>query len=105
MKNASRASLQPHVQSELLNSYNAKYAFSLAGDLFKIPFGMALVYKTIGNDYVGSEYLEQCVFVRYSKSLDPGAPMVMENIVYEFDRARSVNIRVSGPAGLIDNNA
>lgn len=104
-KNASYANNTPHVTTFMKNSFNSEYGFSLASDAFKIPFGLAFVYKTIGNDFVGSEYLEQCVFTRYSISLDPGSPMVMENIVYEFDRARSVIIRVAGPLGMRDNNS
>lgn len=104
-RNSSKAQGQPHVTTFARNTSNNQYAFGLWSDAFKIPFGMAFAYKTLGNDFVASEYLEQCLIIRHSVSISSSAGLIMENVVFQFDRARTVNIRISGPEGLKDNNA
>lgn len=104
-RNASKAQGTPHVDTFFKNSSNFKYGFGLSSDAFKIPFGIANAYKTIGNDFVASTFLEQCYIREHRVVVSEGAALIMENITFEFDRVRNVNIRVGGPVGLTDNNA
>lgn len=104
-RNSSKASGQPHVKTFARNSSNNQYAFGLWSDAFKIPFGMAFAYKTIGNDYVASEYLELCLIGSHQIQISSSGPMVMENVSFQFDRSRTVNIRLGGPGGIPDGNA
>lgn len=104
-RNSSKASDQPHVQTFAKNSSNNQYAFGLWSDAFKIPFGMAFAYKTIGNDFVASEYLEMCLIVSHTIQISSSVALIMENVAFQYDRARTVNIRLGGPSGITDNNA
>jgi len=104
-RNSSKASDQPHVTTFAKNTSNNQYAFGLWSDAFKIPFGMAFAYKTIGNDFVASEYLEMCLIGSHQIQISSSAPLVMENVQFQYDRARTVNIRLGGPSGITDSNA
>lgn len=104
MRNASKAQASPHVKTFFNNSSNFEYGFGLWGDAFKIPFGMANVYKTIGNDFVASSYLEQCYIREHRIAINERGALIMENVTFEFDRVRPVDIRVGGPSGISDNN-
>ncbi len=103
MRNGSRAQAS-HIATFFNNSSNFEYGFGLWSDVFKIPFGMASVHKTIGNDFVASEYLEQCYIGTHRVSVDARAALVMEDVAFEFDRVRPVDIRIGGPSGIPDNN-
>ena len=103
MRNGARAQAS-HIATFLKNSSNFEYGFGLWSDVFKIPFGMASVHKTLGNDFVASSYLEQCYIGTHRVSVNERVSLVMEDVAFEFDRVRPVDIRVSGPSGIPDNN-
>lgn len=105
MRNASKVKGAPHVSTFFNNSSDFQYGFGLSSDAFKIPFGIANVYKTIGNDFVASGYIEECYIRDHTVAVNERAPLVMEKVSLEFDRVRTVNIRVAGPSGIQDNNA
>lgn len=104
-QNASKALNTPYVPTFFTNSANNKYGFGLWSDAFKIPFGMALSFKTSGNDYVASMYLEQAYISGHQVAVNEGGALVVENVRIEFDRIRTVNLRFSGPPGIPDANA
>ena len=72
------------------------YKFGLWSDLFKIPFGLALCMRTIGNDYIASMYLEQVYIENYEKSITRGQAVMFEDIQWVCERIRTVKIKVTG---------
>jgi len=73
-----------------------QYKFGLWSDMFKIPFGLALCFKTIGNDYIASVYLEQMYIESYDKSISRGQAVMFEDMQWVCDRLRTINVKVSG---------
>lgn len=72
------------------------YKFGLWSDLFKIPFGLALCMRTIGNDYIASMYLEQMYIESYEKQITRGQVIIFEDMQWVCDRIRTVKIKVAG---------
>lgn len=73
-------------------SPNPNIAMNLDSELFNVPFGMMLLFKTKGGGSDGSGkiltavYLENCMFSSYNFSISSGAPVITEGISIEFDR-------------------
>jgi hypothetical protein len=72
------------------------YKFGLWSDMFKIPFGLALCMRTIGNDYIASMYLEQMLIENYEKQISRGQAIIFEDMQWVCERIRTVKIKVAG---------
>lgn len=77
-------------------SNEAFYKFGLWSDMFKIPFGLALCMRTIGNDYIASLYLEQVYIENYEKSITRGQAIIFEDMQWVCERIRTVKVKVAG---------
>lgn len=72
------------------------YKFGLWSDMFKIPFGIALCIKTLGNDYLGSLYLEQVYIESFEKQITRGQAIIFEDMSWVCERIKTVKVKVSG---------
>ncbi len=73
-----------------------RFKTGIWSDMFKIPFGMAVCFRTVGNDYLASAFLEQCYISNYEKGESVGQAIVLENISFEIERVRPVKIQIEG---------
>lgn len=83
------------------NSGEDFYKFGLWSDMFKIPFGMAVCMRTIGNDFLASFYLEQVYFENYTKAVVRDQVLIFEDVSWVCERVRTVKIKITG-SGLSD---
>jgi hypothetical protein len=67
----------------------------LEEDLFRIPFGMGVIYSSPGekinsgkggDSNIGAEYIESCVLQSKGNSITPGQTLIMENVSFIADR-------------------
>jgi len=71
---------------------------NLDSELFSIPFGLLIMFKTRGGDASGTGkilsalYLEYCMFANYSFNISSTAPVIMEGVALEFDRPVPVQL-------------
>lgn len=77
------------------------YKFGLWSDMFRIPFGIAVCMRSIGNDFLASFYLEQAYFENYSKAISRDQVIIFEDVSWVCDRIRTVKIKITG-SGLSD---
>lgn len=74
------------------NLDNALWLSNLEEDIFRIPFGMGVIYQSPGMEAkstgrgLGAEYFESMVLVNRSVSVQSGQTMIMENISFMADR-------------------
>jgi hypothetical protein len=64
---------------------------NLDSEFFNVPFGLMMLFKTKGGgDGYGTPltaiYLEYCMFQNYSFSVASQAPVIVENVMMQFDR-------------------
>lgn len=71
----------------------ASWFTNLEEDLFRIPFGLGIIYNSpasmaeTSNKSAGAEYLEVCHLVNRNVSFQAGQAMVMEQVSFMADRA------------------
>jgi len=59
---------------------------NLDSELFKIPFGLAVLLRDKLHDNVGAFFLELCQITSWNMGVSAGQSMVMENVNLMFDR-------------------
>ena len=72
---------------------NAAWLHNLEEDIFRVPFGLGLIYscpgavsKNGGYRFLGGEYLECCVLQSRTTSIQSGQTMIMEQVQFMADR-------------------
>ena len=100
-----------------ISDRNSKYAgtgdatwwANIEEDLFRIPFGLGIIYGTpaaMAADsgvMAGAEYLEVCTLVNRSVSSAAGQAMVMEQVAFMADRVLPWDSYGSLPEGVVDS--
>lgn len=67
-----------------------QFYLNLDSELFYIPFGIAVLFRSITHDTVGAFYIELCMLNQWSTSFAAGQPMIMENVSGMGDRIRPI---------------
>lgn len=96
LKSTSKLGLAGLYDQVLKSSENTRFKSGLWSDMFKVPFGMAVCFRTIGNDFLASVFLEQCYINGYQTGITIGQAIVLENISFDMERIRPVKIKVEG---------
>lgn len=106
LKNTSARQKDALYDKVLTSGGDKSYKFGLWSDMFKIPFGMALCMRTLGNDYLGSLYLEQVYFESSEKQIARGQSIIFEDVSWVCERIKTVKIKVAGSklAGVITDS-
>lgn len=76
------------------NPNDATWFANMEEDLFRIPFGMGVIYSSPGakikdgtsKGNIGAEYIESCVLVGKDNMIRTGQTMIMENVSFIADR-------------------
>jgi hypothetical protein len=80
------------------NNTNPEIQMNLDSEVFGVPFGLLLVFKSRGGDDSGTGkiltaiYLENCMFANYSFSISSGQPVIMDSVAMEYDRTVPVSL-------------
>lgn len=98
LKSTSRLGVAGLYDQIIKSSARTNFKSGLWSDMFKIPFGMAICFRTIGNDFLASIFLEQCYINDYQCGVTIGAAVVLENISFNVERVRPVRIDIEGAA-------
>lgn len=75
-----------------------QFWLNLDSELFYIPFGMAVIFRSVSHDPVGAFYIELCMLNSWSTGLAAGQNLIMEQVSGVADRIRPIlpqDIRVS----------
>lgn len=86
----------PVLKSLDSSAVQLRFKTGIWSDMFRIPFGMAVCFRTIGNDFLASAFLEQCYINDYQSGHSVGQAIILENISFTFERVRPVKIQVEG---------
>jgi hypothetical protein len=81
------------------DSPNPNIMMNLDSEYFSVPFGLLLVFKTRGGGTVtpstgkilSALYLEYCMFASYNFNITATAPVIVEGVAIQFDRAVPVS--------------
>jgi hypothetical protein len=77
-------------ESPVVGSKTDNFWLNLDSELFYIPFGMAVVFKSVSHDIVGAFYIELCMLNSWSTGLAAGQNLIMEQVSGVADRIRPV---------------
>lgn len=72
-------------------SPNPDIMMNLDSEYFAVPFGLMMVFKTRGGGdgfgkILSAVYLESCMFGNYAFQVASQAPVIVENVMLQFDR-------------------
>jgi hypothetical protein len=85
--NAVQAGLDPSkFDDKAATSKTSGFFANLNSELFKIPFGLAILLRDKLHDNVGAFFLELCQITSWNMGVSAGQSMVMENVNMMFDR-------------------
>lgn len=96
LKSTSKLGIAGLYDQILKSGDDTNFKSGLWSDMFKIPFGMAVCFRTIGNDFLASVFLEQCYINDYQTGMTIGQAIILENISFDMERIRPVMIKVEG---------
>lgn len=67
-----------------------KYYLNLDSELFYVPIGLAVLFRSVAHDTVGAFYVELCMFNSWNVGFQAGQSMIMENVSGFADRIRPI---------------
>lgn len=67
-----------------------KFWINLDSELFYIPFGLAVLFRSVSHDPVGAFYIELCMLNSWATGLAAGQNLIMENVTGVADRLRPI---------------
>jgi hypothetical protein len=67
-----------------------QFYLNLDSELFYIPFGMAVLFRSVAHDAVGAFYIELCMLNSWSTGIAAGQNLVMEQVSGVADRIRPI---------------
>jgi len=77
-------------ESPVAQGGSDQFWMNLDSELFYIPFGLAVVFRSVSHDPVGAFYIELCMLNSWSTGLAAGQNLVMEQVSGVADRIRPV---------------
>lgn len=77
-------------------SNDAKFFVNLDSELFRMPFGMAVLFRDKIHNDLGAVYLELCMLTGWNLGIGAGQSMIMENATFLYERARPMSSGVAG---------
>lgn len=69
---------------------NDKAYLNLDSELFYIPFGMCVIFRSVAQDSVAAFYIELCMLNSWNTSFGAGQNMIMENVSGMADRIKPI---------------
>lgn len=72
------------------NDNDEQYFLNLDSELFYIPFGLAVLFRSVSHDAVGAFYIELCMLSSMQTGLSAGQNVIMENVSGMADRIRPI---------------
>jgi len=82
---------------------DSQFFVNLDSELFKMPFGMAVLFRDKIHNDLGAVYLELCMLTGWNLGIGAGQSMIMENATFLYERARPISSGVAGEATNTDN--
>lgn len=67
-----------------------QFFLNLDSELFYIPFGLAVLFRSVAHDAVGAFYIELCMLSSMQTGFSAGQNIVMENVSGMADRIRPI---------------
>lgn len=74
----------------------SQFFANLDSELFLIPFGLAMVFRSKVHQAIGAFYLELCMINNWTINFSAGQNLILENVNLLFDRLMPINIGDSG---------
>lgn len=71
-------------------SASEKFWVNLDSELFYIPFGLAVLMRSVSHDPVAAYYVELCMINSWASGLAAGQNLIMENVTGVADRIRPI---------------
>lgn len=71
-------------------SADEQFWLNLDSELFYIPFGMAVLFRSVSHDAVGAFYMELCMLNSWSTAFAAGQNLIMESVSGMADRVRPI---------------
>jgi hypothetical protein len=71
-------------------SPDEQFYLNLDSELFYIPFGMAVLFRSVSHDAVGAFYIELCMLNSWATAFAAGQNLIMENVSGVADRIRPI---------------
>lgn len=72
------------------SSNDEQYFLNLDSELFYVPFGLAVLFRSVSHDAVGAFYIELCMLSSMQTGLSAGQNVIMENVSGMADRIRPI---------------
>lgn len=69
-----------------------QFYINLDSELYLVPFGLGVVFRTKSHEAVGGVYAELTMIQSYNISIQAGANMIAEQVSFMFDRLQNFNI-------------
>lgn len=67
-----------------------QYFLNLDSELFYIPFGLAVLFRSVAHDAVGAFYMELCMLSSMQTGFSGGQNIILENVSGMADRIRPI---------------
>lgn len=67
-----------------------KFWINLDSELFYIPFGLAVLFRSVSHDPVAAFYVELCMLNSWATGIAAGQNLIMENVTGVADRIRPI---------------
>jgi hypothetical protein len=82
------------------NEDNRDLYINLTSELFSIPFGLCIIFKTAQDRPYGACYLEDCYIESHQVGLDSGTVFITESITGQCDRIEPIQLATQTSAVL-----
>ena len=80
------------------NEDNRDFYVNLTSELFTVPFGLCVIYKTAQDKPYGATYLEDCYIESHQMGMDSSNVVIAETVNGQFDRMVPVQLATQSVA-------
>ena len=74
------------------NENNRDFYINLTSELFSVPFGMCVLFKSAQDQPYGATYLEDCYIESHQVGIDSNSVVMVETVSGQFSSNRPVNL-------------
>lgn len=99
--NAIAAGIKPELfddKAAAVSGQNENFLANMDSELFKIPFGLAILFRDKIHEGLGAVYIELCLMTNWSVGFTAGQSMILENVNLIADRIRPIDLGTYGAA-------
>ena len=80
------------------NEDNRDFFINLASELFRVPFGMAVILKSVQDKPYGACFLEDCYLESHQMGFDAGNVVIAESVSGQCDRIQPIQLATQSSA-------